>query len=88
MNRYPLPALLIIIVTAVLLALFTWYVVFADDAGRLSPPEWPTPTVAGNNAGPKPTHTPGPYPAPTADPYPAPYPGPSVYLPVQMESYP
>lgn len=76
MNRYPLPALLIIIVTAVLLALFTWYVVFADDAGRLSPPEWPT-------------ATPGPYPAPTAAPYPAPYPGPApVYLPVQLESYP
>ncbi len=85
MNRYPLPALLIIIVTAVLLALFVWYVALADN-GRLSPPEWPTATPAANNAGPKPTRTPGGYPGP--DPYPAPYPGPSVYLPVQLESYP
>ncbi len=81
MNRYPLPALLIIIVTAVLLALFVWYAALADDVARLSPPEWPTST-------PPPAVIGYPGPAPTADPYPAPYPGPAVYLPVQLESYP
>ena len=79
MSRYPWPALLIVIATAVLLALFIWTLVFADN-GRLSPPEWPTPSGV-----PTPPAVIG-YPGP--DPYPAPYPAPAVYLPVQLESYP
>ena len=83
MNRYPLPAIILVIAAAVLLALFIWTLVFADN-GRLSPPEWPTPSGV-----PTPPAVIGyPGPAPTADPYPAPYPGPAVYLPVQLESYP
>lgn len=80
MNRrpslYPLPAILLVILTAVMLALFVWYVAGADPGdATLSPPEWPTMTP--------PPVDPYPGPEPTAEPYPAPYPAPGIgaYLP-------
>lgn len=77
-SPYPLPAVLLAAATAILLALFIWFVVAADsDAPTLSPPELPTQT-------PPPPGYPGP--EPTVAPYPPPYPAPA-YLPVVVMRY-
>jgi len=83
MNRIPLPALIIVTMTAALLAVMVWTLTAAPDT---SPPELPTMTAPPPYPGPV-----DPYPAPpTVAPYPAPYPAP-VYLPFQAaigEAYP
>jgi hypothetical protein len=83
MNRIPLPALIIVTMTAALLAVMVWTLTAAPDT---SPPELPTATAPSPYPGPV-----DPYPAPpTVAPYPAPYPAP-VYLPFQAaigEAYP
>ena len=75
MNRIPLPALIIVTMTAALLAVIVWTLTAAPDT---SPPELPTMTAPPPSSGPA-----DPYPAPpTVAPYPAPYP-PPVYPPFQ-----
>ena len=86
MNRFPLPALIIVTMTAALLAVMVWTLTAAPDT---SPPELPTMTApAPVDPYPGPVD---PYPAPpTVAPYPAQYPAP-VYLPFQAaigEAYP
>ena len=83
MNRIPLPALIIVTMTAALLAVMVWTLTAAPDT---SPPELPTMTAPAPYPGPV-----DPYPAPpTVAPSPAPSPAP-VYLPFQAaigEAYP
>jgi len=94
MNRIPLPAVIIVTMTAALLAGLVWSIMAAPDT---SPPELPTLTApapewepTGEPVAPYPGPI-DPYPAPpTVEAYPAPYPSP-VYLPFaagEGEAYP
>ena len=92
MNRIPLPAFIIVTMTAALLAALVWTMLAAPDT---SPPELPPTMTAPAPVDPYPGPI-APYPAPPTvgapypGPYPAPYPGP-VYLPLQVnggEAYP